>query len=356
MSNFIPMVSSSPPPLEDGGGFNDWGDDDDDFGNFTSATDGEDSFQPFTDDYNDEDQWSNTQGNNQPKNRIENFADFGNFPVSPEDMLNDSEKTLNNDDCVMTKPIIQASSNLQQEESKGPGLELDLQKPHIGSHGTSDHNSHAATNSEHDGNLVRDDSKQNGKNFGKSHSENNIDSISSMSAGDSGLCSTDISPVPRSDEIYDPCDKSQGSDFDDFGDFNSDCSVGKENSVHQNEVQESVIQNSNTCDMEETDREQKVTTPTEFDNEITCDPAVSDVLTNDKQIELSNVGALPNIDDSATPSDSLSDVSTDGVSSPVGSIEMNNEDNLSSQTNKLSPIHLELRVTDQTLSDVHGRK
>ena len=34
MSNFIPMVSSSPPPLDDGGGFDDW---DEDFGNFMGA-------------------------------------------------------------------------------------------------------------------------------------------------------------------------------------------------------------------------------------------------------------------------------------------------------------------------------
>ena len=38
MSNFIPMVSSSPPPIDDSGGFDDWGDDDD-FGTFTGADD-----------------------------------------------------------------------------------------------------------------------------------------------------------------------------------------------------------------------------------------------------------------------------------------------------------------------------
>ena len=38
MSGFIPMVSSSPPPMDEGGGF-DWNEEDDDFGNFASADD-----------------------------------------------------------------------------------------------------------------------------------------------------------------------------------------------------------------------------------------------------------------------------------------------------------------------------
>ena len=37
MSNVIPIVSSSPPPMDDSGGFDGW--DDDDFGTFTGADD-----------------------------------------------------------------------------------------------------------------------------------------------------------------------------------------------------------------------------------------------------------------------------------------------------------------------------
>jgi hypothetical protein len=51
MSNFIPIVSSSPPPLEDTGGFDDWGDDDD-FGGFMAA-----------------DQTQNEWNNSQPYNK-----------------------------------------------------------------------------------------------------------------------------------------------------------------------------------------------------------------------------------------------------------------------------------------------
>ena len=39
MSNFIPIVSSSPPPMDDSGGFDHWEGDDDDFGTFTGADD-----------------------------------------------------------------------------------------------------------------------------------------------------------------------------------------------------------------------------------------------------------------------------------------------------------------------------
>ena len=39
MSNLIPIVSSSPPPMDDSGGFDGVWDDDDDFGTFTGAND-----------------------------------------------------------------------------------------------------------------------------------------------------------------------------------------------------------------------------------------------------------------------------------------------------------------------------
>ncbi|XP_069116235.1 aftiphilin-like isoform X3 [Argopecten irradians] len=215
MSNFIPMVSSSPPPLEDGGGgFNDWDDADDEFGTFATATVGND-FQAFSDQSSAHDQWNNIP-DEPPNCDFEKFADFSAFASDSKtnclqngDMIPETENNniLNNDSRTegntensiksgcMKLPLKSADDKVNNENvQESPIVSCDDQ--HITMH--------------------------------KSRSSN-LDSVSSViSAGDSGLCSTDISPLPQSDENVGLEDKTQGSDLDDFGDFHSDSSVGKE--------------------------------------------------------------------------------------------------------------------------------
>ncbi|XP_021379990.1 aftiphilin-like isoform X4 [Mizuhopecten yessoensis] len=223
MTNFIPMVSSSPPPLEDGGGggFNEWDDEDDDFGTFATATNGND-FQAFSD-QSSADQWNNIPDmpSVPPNCEFGKFADFSNFEsdskidcmqngdMTPEAVDND---TLSNDSKEGDNEDKGDSSN------KSGGMKLSLKT--VNDFVNNDNVQESPV-------MPCDDSDQQ-KKMHKSQSDN-LDSISSViSAGDSGLCSTDISPVPQSDDNVGPEDNSQESDPDDFGDFHSDSSVGKE--------------------------------------------------------------------------------------------------------------------------------
>ncbi|XP_060082959.1 aftiphilin-like isoform X2 [Ylistrum balloti] len=218
MSNFIPMVSSSPPPLEDGGGFNDWDDEDDDFGTFATATIGND-FQSFSD-QSSADQWNNIPNMPSPPNcDFGKFADFSNFSSdSKVESIQNGDVTT---DAVNNSTISIDSKEGDNEDDnslKSSGMKLSLRTAND-----------FVNNDIIQENVVMscDDSEQQMK-MHKSQS-GNLDSISSViSAGDSGLCSTDISPVPQSDDNVEPEDKSQESDLDDFGDFHSESSVGKE--------------------------------------------------------------------------------------------------------------------------------
>ncbi|KAK3093870.1 hypothetical protein FSP39_021268 [Pinctada imbricata] len=94
MSNIIPMVSSSPPPLDDGTGFDDWGDEDgDDFGNFMGA----ESSSNTVDNKGSGNQWgSNNNSDIIEDKSIPHFADFGKFSSEL-----DSGKTNENHICVV---------------------------------------------------------------------------------------------------------------------------------------------------------------------------------------------------------------------------------------------------------------
>ncbi|XP_033734549.1 aftiphilin-like isoform X3 [Pecten maximus] len=217
MSNFIPMVSSSPPPLEDGGGgFNEWDDEDDEFGTFATATVGND-FQAFSDEQSSADQWNNIP-DTPPKSDFGKFADFSNFS-------SDSKiECMQNGDMIPEVVNNNTQSNDSKEGSadnciKPGGMKLPLKT------------ANDFVNSENIQEIPAVHSNDSNDHLSKMHKSqsDNLDSISSViSAGDSGLCSTDISPVPQSDDNVGLEDKSEESDLDDFGDFHSDSSMGRE--------------------------------------------------------------------------------------------------------------------------------
>ncbi|XP_052058510.1 aftiphilin-like [Mytilus californianus] len=153
MSNVIPIVSSSPPPLEDTGGFDDWGDDDD-FGGFMGADE-----TPST--------WNNsisTDHTNAWNNSING----------------DQSTTLDEVNANITNKLPQHFTNAEKIENcktKSSPLSLNLDKslPY--------------------NNISNDVSNDQHTDLTESKTS---DTISGNSTGDSGLF--DVSPVPISED------------------------------------------------------------------------------------------------------------------------------------------------------------
>ncbi|CAC5394377.1 unnamed protein product [Mytilus coruscus] len=153
MSNVIPIVSSSPPPLEDTGGFDDWGDDDD-FGGFMGADE-----TPST--------WNNsisTDNTNAWNNSING----------------DQSTTLDEVNANITNKLPQHFTNAEKIENcktKSSPLSLNLDKslPY--------------------NNISNDVSNDQHTDLTESKTS---DTISGNSTGDSGLF--DVSPVPISED------------------------------------------------------------------------------------------------------------------------------------------------------------
>ncbi|XP_064600223.1 aftiphilin-like [Liolophura sinensis] len=207
MSNIIPMVSASPPPLDEAPSFSDgWGDDDDDddFGNFTGA-----------------DVTTNET------------LDYGTCALpSPENQSmfskNDSETNLachssSVEESPRKNPIdsLQFSGSVSDCQRKPSSL--DLPKSNSQTNGTVDREPGEMTL---DVNSTNDSSCENQEVNETPSGQPNTTARKRESTTDSGMCSTDISPIPISDNSADFCDaKSSASDADEmFTEVNSDFS------------------------------------------------------------------------------------------------------------------------------------
>lgn len=156
MSNFIPIVSSSPPPLEDTGGFDDWGDDDD-FGGFIAA-----------------DQTQNEWNNSQTYNKTEDQVNANLTSQIPQNFT-DTEKIEN---C--------------KSRSSPMSLNLDKSLPYSSNNISSEE-------------ILDNKSLKDSYDNKKLTESKTLDNLSGNSTGDSGLF--DVSPVPISEDT-----KSENSD------------------------------------------------------------------------------------------------------------------------------------------------
>ena len=207
MSNFIPMVSSSPPPLDDGGGFDDW---DEDFGNFMGADENVSIGNGPTN------YW-----NNNAEESSKNIPEFANF---------DNAVKSNVQNNVPDSSKLDKVSNIASD-----ALHLDL-----------------AHNGLNDGTLSNSDSGsfpdvERTDDGGESETYKTVDEsktngiINQSSTVDSGLCSTDFSPVPMSEELSESdasVTKSQEIDDndDDFDDFQSNVAISDSQSKPKERV------------------------------------------------------------------------------------------------------------------------
>ncbi|VDI52108.1 Hypothetical predicted protein [Mytilus galloprovincialis] len=196
MSNVIPIVSSSPPPLEDTGGFDDWGDDDD-FGGFMGADQ-----TPST--------WNNsisTDNTNTWNNSINE----------------DKSTTLDEVNANITNKIPQNFTNTDKIENcktKSSPLSLNLDKslPY-------DNISNDVSNDQH---TDLTESKTS-------------DTISGNSTGDSGLF--DVSPVPISEDTK--SDNSEISTDQETFQNTPDDIPSEETTIQNNDLKTNSEKNSN---------------------------------------------------------------------------------------------------------------
>lgn len=156
MSNFIPIVSSSPPPLEDTGGFDDWGDDDD-FGGFMAAD-------------QTQNEWNNSQTYNKTADQVN-----ANLTSQIPQNFTDTEKIEN---C--------------KSQSSPMSLNLDKSLPY-------------SSNSISSEEILDNKSLKDSYDNKKLTESKTLDNLSGNSTGDSGLF--DVSPVPISEDT-----KSENSD------------------------------------------------------------------------------------------------------------------------------------------------
>ena len=196
MSNVIPIVSSSPPPLEDTGGFDDWGDDDD-FGGFMGADQ-----TPST--------WNNsisTDNTNTWNNSINE----------------DKSTTLDEVNANITNKIPHNFTNADKIENcktKSSPLSLNLDKslPY-------DNISNDVSNDQH---TDLTESKTS-------------DTISGNSTGDSGLF--DVSPVPISEDTK--SDNSEISTDQETFQNTPDDIPSEETTIQNNDLKTNSEKNSN---------------------------------------------------------------------------------------------------------------
>ncbi|XP_036363318.1 A-agglutinin anchorage subunit isoform X2 [Octopus sinensis] len=182
MSHIIPMVSGSPPPLDDIT-WNDEEDDEDDFGNFTGVADNVKSPSSDRGLYLDD------------TVEFDAFKDI-HFNTIDGDIVN---KDLSSASATSERPILQ---NLNLFPDKPPHIELSEKAFSNGE------DMQTASNVAEFENISCDT-----KTLG--YLSNLDGSRGRDSMTDSGHCSTDISPVPKSDESPDSCDKSTSSELED---------------------------------------------------------------------------------------------------------------------------------------------
>ncbi|XP_067682337.1 aftiphilin-like isoform X2 [Haliotis asinina] len=230
MSNFIPMVSASPPPFDDHSfGYDD---EDDDFGNFTGAGDSHESspdpleLPPFEADHS-----------GSPAVAKENMKN--NNPLSEQQRSTNTNENANgfHEQAVNSRNTL---VNGTEEESEfadfeqyndSPEIDVTSKKPHIeklpiqpscengpltiSNHDVKDLQSKDSLN------IQSETSPDNGSCDSRSPTCDDKDTVptsvkvSRDSTTDSGMFSTDISPVPKSEDTAEFCDKSCESDNDD---------------------------------------------------------------------------------------------------------------------------------------------
>ena len=207
MSNFIPMVSSSPPPLDDGGGFDDW---DEDFGNFMGADENVSIGNGPTN------YWNNNA--EESSKNIPQFADFDNAVKSDaQNNVPDSSK-------------LDKISNIASDT-----LHLDLAHNGLNDGTLSNSDSGSFPDVER---IYEGGESETYKTVNESKTNGIINQSSTV---DSGLCSTDFSPVPMSEELSESdasVTKSQEYDDndDDFDDFQSNVAISDSQSNSKERV------------------------------------------------------------------------------------------------------------------------
>lgn len=271
------MVSSSPPPLEDSGGFDDWGDDDD-FGTFTGANNNSE-FTPFQSETNAEpDVWKNkTSGS--VDDEFGNFADFGNMSSSTENITD--TPIIHNDVELKNKPLsldFEKSENFQTI----PNLEKESSDNEDAKNMKEDFEIKDNIESENTSNIMRNSTR------------------------DSGIFSTDISPSPVSDVKLNLQDGLKGSEENLYDSLSED-STSKDLSEtvdlnDQMESKNSYNNETNNSYISETSHSQTASTIDNESNEIPalnqeisgCDFTVLEPLNNTEKI---NKSASDNISD-----------------------------------------------------------
>ncbi|XP_046355866.2 aftiphilin-like isoform X2 [Haliotis rufescens] len=231
MSNFIPMVSASPPPFDDHSfGY----DDDDDFGNFTGAGDSHES-SPDPPELPPPIEADHTDSTDVVKENIKN-----NNPLSEKQTnisTNENANGFHQQDVNSTNTLvngIEEESDFADFEQYDDNPEIDVssKKPHIENlpiqtscENTpitiSNHELKDLHESKDSLSVQSETSPDNGSCDSRSPTCDDKDTVptsvkaSRDSTTDSGMFSTDISPVPKSEDTAEFCDKSCESDNDD---------------------------------------------------------------------------------------------------------------------------------------------
>ncbi|KAL5008190.1 hypothetical protein ScPMuIL_013771 [Solemya velum] len=199
MSHFIPMVSSSPPPFDDAS----CDEYDDDFGHFTGADSSIDVTTDNPDLIPDRDQ-------------------------SPADFSDDS---VNLSNCIQSKHLdgLNNKSVTTEQSTAKPVLhKLEFNTTHICPDGITVSSTEAPNDSLNNVDLVINVVNETTAEFTEKR----------FSQADSGLCSSDASPGPRSDEMSESYDKSNtySSDGEEtFPDFNTEESGSWVNSAEESQ-------------------------------------------------------------------------------------------------------------------------
>ena len=179
MSNFIPMLSASPPPLDEGPSFeDDWGDGGD-FGGFQSAVGAAGE--------NTENQFNTSNGE----------AGAGFRPIVTESGAGGAKSCEWQGSC--SSKVTHSNSNLSVHSALTEGPSSTQSSMHISNH-SSGHDSAIFSDEFQDDSKPVHDLKPLENN--KVHKVDTQDNTSQESVTDSGLCS-DISPVPKSEEYSD---------------------------------------------------------------------------------------------------------------------------------------------------------
>lgn len=206
MSNIIPMVSASPPPLDEAPSFSDgWGDDDDDdFGNFTGAD--------VTS--NDMPDYSSCALPSPQNQSVFSKNDSNTNQACDNSSAEGSPKKIPMDSSQFSGSV----SDCQRKPSS-----LDLPKSNSQTNGTVNREPGDIAS---DVNGTKNSNNENHEVNQTLSGQPNTMASKRESTTDSGMCSTDVSPIPISDNSADFCDaKSSASDADEmFTEVNSDFS------------------------------------------------------------------------------------------------------------------------------------